>query len=175
MSSNKSDQLDCNAQVPHASPLGFGVSSARWFTAGRWLSLCTILCITIFLLTACDPGETIPPTEIPITILAPSPTVRPIVPTVPDQDTSNVNVSAFTPAAGVVSQGNPSVTITPSPVATEVVIPLSFVTNDGLAIAADFYGAPTRPAPTVLLLHMNDSNKESWPLQHSSRRRVITC
>ncbi len=40
--------------------------------------------------------------------------------------------------------------------------PVSFRTEDGVAIAGSFYEASRRPAPAVVLLHMQTRSREDW-------------
>lgn len=41
---------------------------------------------------------------------------------------------------------------------TEATIPMSISTSDGVLLSAQYYGAPVRPAPVVLLVHGEDAN-----------------
>src|SRR5215831_15879411 len=114
--------------------------------------------LTLLVVAGCDDTS---PTPTPTIIVMPaSPTVAPVMPTVVSQDTSNVGVSNFTPGAVPVSTGD--LTITPTPAPTQAAIAMTFPLADGLVVAGTFYGAPSHPAPTALLLHMLGSNKESW-------------
>jgi dienelactone hydrolase len=129
------------------------------------VSLLRAIAIAVMLsLTACDvPPDPLAtqPFDPSITIIPPSPTVAPFAPTPENSDSSNLGVEGFTPAAPPVS-GNENATITPTPAATQSSIPMSFVTTDGTMIAGTFYGAPAKPAPTVLLLPMFGAGRQSW-------------
>ncbi len=116
--------------------------------------------------TACDipPDATTAPTDVPITSIPPSVTVAPIMPTAYNPESGNVDAQSFTPRAPDVSDATLGITVTPTPGPTEANIPVQFPIGDGLVIAGTYYGAPSRPAPTVLLLHMEGSTKEVWRL-----------
>ncbi len=118
----------------------------------------------LVLLAACDvPPEETPIPDTPTLVIIPaSRTVAPVPPTVVTLVGGNVGDRNFTPGAGEVSAADPAVTITPTPAPTQAAIPMQFATDDGLVIAATFYAARNRPAPTVLLLHVYGGNKESW-------------
>ena len=119
----------------------------------------------ILFVAACDTASlaTETPTDVPLTIIAPSATVAPIPPTVPTSEAGNVaDGNKFTPGALPVSGGNSNATITPTPAPTQPAIPMTIIGADGLAIAGTFYIAPQRPAPAVLLLHMQNGGKEAW-------------
>jgi pimeloyl-ACP methyl ester carboxylesterase len=125
--------------------------------------LIAILLLALFLV-GCDTETPIPPTPT-FLVLAASQTVAPAAPTVPPTSESvNVGERDFTPGAPAVSIDNPAVTVTPTPAPTQPSFPMQFVADDGLSIAGIYYAAPTRPAPTVLLLHMAGSNKGAWGL-----------
>src|SRR4051812_45560865 len=112
----------------------------------------------ILLVAACDTSSlsTETPTDVPLTIIAPSKTTAPIPPTVPTSEAGNVaDGNKFTPGALPVS-GNFNATITPTPAPTQAAIPMTIIGADGLAIAGTYYIAPQRPAPAVLLLHMQN-------------------
>lgn len=116
-----------------------------------------LITLAALMLTACDVDVLSTP--------VPTPTATPIIaimPTVNNPDIGNINADQFTPGAVPVSTGNPGVTITPSPLPTEVSFPMQFTASDGLVIAATYYGAAKRPAPGVLLLHMLGGRKEDW-------------
>jgi pimeloyl-ACP methyl ester carboxylesterase len=124
-----------------------------------------IVLALILTLAACDipPEDTPEPPSTPtLVIIAASRTVVPVPPTVVTLVGGNIGDDKFTPGAGQLSPSNPEVTITPTPAATEVALPLQFSTDDGLVIAGTLFAASRRPAPTVLLLHALGSNKESW-------------
>jgi pimeloyl-ACP methyl ester carboxylesterase len=131
----------------------------------RYGALCGALIVAL-LLGACDPElmfTPVPPTET-IFILPPSPTIDPRPPTLPDSEADDrlaTQVAAFLPRVPTLLP-NTGVTVTPLPPPTEVFIGLQFVMPDGALLESLLYSAPRRPAPTVLLLHDTDGNKEIW-------------
>ncbi len=83
--------------------------------------------------------------------LAPSPTVLPMMPTEPpDAFIGRSNPTA----AALAAEGQPSVEPPDlfAPLPTEQRIPLTVFTGDGVRLHAEFYGAPQRPAPALLLV-----------------------
>ncbi|MDW8299914.1 MAG: alpha/beta fold hydrolase [Anaerolineae bacterium] len=133
--------------------------------ARRLAALCFAL-IVLLLLSACDPElmfTPIPPTDT-IFILPASPTVDPRLPTLPESEADDrlaTQVAAFQPRVPTLMP-NMAVTVTPLPPPTEVFISLQFVMPDGTLLESLLFGAPRRPAPTVILLHDSDGTKESW-------------
>ncbi len=134
------------------------------FGLGLVVIRCALVLVVVVVAAGCDvPPEDTPAPSTPTLVIIPaSATVAPVPPTVVTLTGANIGDQNFTPGAGELSQANPEVTITPTPAATEVTVPLQFSTDDGLVIAATFYAASHRPAPTVLLLPMLGSNKEAW-------------
>jgi pimeloyl-ACP methyl ester carboxylesterase len=135
------------------------------FWRGRSVT-CPVILVVIALALAiggCDvPSETdVPPTET-LVIIAASRTVAPVPPTIVTLQGANIGDENFTPGAPLVNDANPAVTLTPTPAPTMAAIPLQFTADDGLIIAGTFVVAPTKPSPTVLLLHMPGGNRESW-------------
>ncbi|MCC7207019.1 MAG: alpha/beta hydrolase [Anaerolineae bacterium] len=120
-------------------------------------------------LAGCDGLSLAPPTE----TLAPLPTPEPFrVPTLDASEPTRLPgarieemistaVAQFTPAAPPVV-GELRLTVTPTPVPTLAALPMRFIMQDGLRVEGIFYGAPVRPAPTVLLLHMEGGSKTDW-------------
>jgi pimeloyl-ACP methyl ester carboxylesterase len=70
-------------------------------------------------------------------------------------------VAQFSPAAPPVV-GEMRSTVTPTPVPTLAALPMRFIVEDGLRVEGTYYGAPVRPAATVLLLHMEGGSKADW-------------
>jgi pimeloyl-ACP methyl ester carboxylesterase len=92
--------------------------------------------------------------------LAPSPTVLPIISPQP----SDVFVGRSDPtAAALAAEGHPS--LDPSEVLnpTQASIPITVIAADGTILYADYYGAPIRPAPAILVLPGEESDLS--PLQ----------
>lgn len=126
------------------------------------------LCTALFLLiTAACTDQTVTPTP---TVnwptakasLAPSPTINVVMPTGDGQGATVIGSSNPTQAA-LAAEGQPEQdlpTITPLP--TEPHLPMSISTSDGLVLQATYYGAPTRPAPGVLMLHMIGRDRSTW-------------
>src|SRR5260221_9038846 len=103
-------------------------------------SLCRLILasVVILLVAACDTSSlaTETPTDVPLTIIAPSATVAPIPPTVPTSEAGNVaDGNKFTPGALPGSAGNSNATITPTPAPTQAALPIAMIGADGLAIA----------------------------------------
>lgn len=110
----------------------------------------------------CDTVEPTPTPTQTAYILPASPVVLPAVPT--DNaavDNLDNNTGGYTPGAMPTVAGADA-TITPTPQPTQVTLEMEFTAPDGLLIAATYYAAVRRPAPTVILLHMVGSNKEAW-------------
>jgi acetyl esterase/lipase len=103
------------------------------------------------------------PTATPTLVIIPaSPTTNPVAPTAANDDSAlATQVAAFTPAAPPVV-GEQRSTVTPTPAPTQSSIPMQFVMSDGLTIIGTYWGAASRPAPAVLLLHMLGGRKEDW-------------
>jgi pimeloyl-ACP methyl ester carboxylesterase len=122
--------------------------------------------VTLLAVVGCDTDVPPEPTLTPTLVIVPaSPTVAPVAPSIPTTEGGNVNQLDFTPRAPELSSGNPGelpVTVTPTPAPTESTLPVQFAAPDGLVIASTLYPAPSRPAPTVLLLHMAGSNRSAW-------------
>jgi esterase/lipase len=125
----------------------------------------TVLAV-LLAVVGCDTDLPPEPTLTPTLVIVPaSPTVAPVVPSIPTTEGGNVNQLDFTPRAPELSGGNPGglpTTVTPTPAPTESTLPVQFAAPDGLVIASTLYPAPSRPAPTVLLLHMAGSNRTAW-------------
>ncbi len=103
-------------------------------------------------LVACGPNTaepTVPPADAPIR--AASPTVLPFLPTDP---ADNFVGRSDPTAAALAAEGQPSVEPTDlfQPFPTEDSIPLTIRTADGVRLTAEFYSAPQRPAPAVVLM-----------------------
>ncbi|MBN1201042.1 MAG: alpha/beta fold hydrolase [Anaerolineae bacterium] len=101
-----------------------------------------------------------PPTPAPI--LAPSPTINPVLPEGDGEAGASVGASNPT-QAGLAAEGQPEQeppTITPVP--TEARLPMAISASDGLILQATYYGVAVRPAPGVLMLHMLGSDRSSW-------------
>lgn len=133
----------------------------------RRLTLFCVALIGALALGACDPElmlTPVPPTET-IFILPASPTVDPRLPTLPEGEPADdrlaTQVAAFQPRVPTLAP-NTDFTVTPVPPPTEVFISLQFAMPDGALLEGLLFGAPRRPAPTVLLLHDADSTKEAW-------------
>jgi pimeloyl-ACP methyl ester carboxylesterase len=122
--------------------------------------------LLIIVISGCDiPGDTpAAPSQTPYTGVPPSQTISPIMPTAFNPESGNVDAQGFTPRAPDVSDSTLSLTVTPTPAPTEANIPVQFPMGDGLIITGRYYGAPSKPAPTVLLLHGFNSGKEAWRL-----------
>jgi pimeloyl-ACP methyl ester carboxylesterase len=132
----------------------------------RRLVLATSALISLLFLGACDPElmfTPVPPTETPV-ILPASPTVDPVLPTLPEgfeaEDPLATRVAGFQPRVLTLAP-NTSFTATPLPPPTETFIRLQFTMLDGVSLESLLFGAPRRPAPTVLLLHDADATKEA--------------
>ncbi|MFQ3535630.1 MAG: hypothetical protein SNJ58_07115 [Aggregatilineales bacterium] len=131
----------------------------------RWVALSGTL-VACLLLAACDPElmfTPVPPTQT-FFILPPSPTIDPRPPTLPDSEADDrmaTQVAAFQPRVPTILPDR-GVTVTPLPPPTEVFIRLQFAMPDGVLLESLLFGAPRRPAPTVLLLHDSDGAKEEW-------------
>jgi dienelactone hydrolase len=124
--------------------------------------------IVVVLLAGCGTDQPeAEPTEIPLPVLAASPTVDPISPaqedsSIRDPGLGAVGVSNPTEAA-LAAEGEPEVagaTRTPQP--TEARLPVLISTSDGLVLRGDFYPSALRPAPGVLLLHQRGADRSSW-------------
>ena len=121
--------------------------------------------LLLLLAAACDlPPET--PTRPPTAtfrLVPPSPTVAPLLPTLPDlEDVGGPESTAalgFTPAAPPVVGG---ATVTPRPVATAPAIPMGFPLPDGSSLDGLFASADRPNAPAALLLHDSGGGKEDW-------------
>jgi pimeloyl-ACP methyl ester carboxylesterase len=137
------------------------MKSSNWL---RFPLLMAILWLAS-VLVGCDSDVSALATLTPtVQSIPPSATVAPVAPTANNLDSSNVGVDAFTRAAPPVVGGSNGGTVTPTPAPTEASLAMSFITADGLSITGTYYAGPTRPAPVILLLHMNGSNKEAWRL-----------
>ncbi len=65
--------------------------------------------------------------------------------------------------AALAAEGQPTrdaPTLTPPP--TQATLPMLFSGADGLVLRGTLYGAPVRPAPAVLLLHMEGGSRADW-------------
>lgn len=130
------------------------------------LAGCMVALLAILALAGCDTsgGETPTPTveRTLLPTVAASATVAPFLPT--DDSLSGVVIGASNPTlAGLAAEGEPSVpapTITPLP--TQQEIDMAIFAEDGLALQASYYSAPARPAPAVLLLHMEGEDRRVW-------------
>ncbi|MBN2303497.1 MAG: alpha/beta fold hydrolase [Anaerolineae bacterium] len=129
-----------------------------------------LLLIVAALLAGCDNAGTSPaPTATFVwpTALPASPTVNPVAPAVENHDIRDpglgeAGVSDPTKAA-LAAEGEPDQplpTVTPLP--TDATLPLVISAGDGLVLQATLYGAAVRPAPGVLLLHMESRDRTSW-------------
>ncbi|MCC7451457.1 MAG: alpha/beta fold hydrolase [Anaerolineae bacterium] len=128
------------------------------------IRIAVVIALIGITLTACDipaEPETIPVTP-SITVIPPSPTTAPLIPTAYNPTGGNVSEQDFTPAAPALSTDNPEITVTPTSAPTEAAILMQFPAGDGVTLVGTYYGAPVRPASTVLLLHDMGSNKEAW-------------
>ena len=117
---------------------------------------------SLFVMTGCDPLEATPTPTATGFILPASPVVVPVLPT-DDTQSDNIdnNSGGYTPAAVPTVAGGEA-TITPTPQPTQASLDMQFTAPDGLLIAAQYYSAAQRPAPTAILLHMVGSSKEAW-------------
>jgi pimeloyl-ACP methyl ester carboxylesterase len=125
------------------------------------------LLAVIGLLAACSPQNATPtPTSNGPTPRLASPTVNPVPPVEEGDEihdpglqsgVSNPTQAAL-PAEGQPNQDLP--TITPFPTAAWLPMPVS--APDGLILQATFYAAPVQPAPGILLLPMEDSDRSAW-------------
>jgi acetyl esterase/lipase len=122
------------------------------------LGMALVGCDTLFATVTPSPTET--PTMV---IIPASPTTNPVAPTVASGDdaTLGTRVAEFTPAAPPLVGAQQS-TVTPTPAPTQSNIPMQFVMSDRLTIIGTYWGAASRPAPAVLLLHMLGGRKEDW-------------
>jgi pimeloyl-ACP methyl ester carboxylesterase len=114
---------------------------------------------------ACNTANTAEPTPIltpPRPTVAASATVDPRLPS--GDGSGGMAIGASNPTlAGLAAEGQPSLEApTPTPAATAAWLPMSILTADGLAMQAIYYSAPIRPAPGVLLLHMEGGDRTVW-------------
>jgi dienelactone hydrolase len=122
----------------------------------------------VLIVTACGQVPPLPTaTPAPPTPLPASPTVNPVMPlaegqqirAVPLGDAGSTNpTQAALPAEGEPAQAQP--TVTPQP--TQAELPMLISASDGLVLRGTYYGAPARPAPGVLMLHQQGSDRSSW-------------
>lgn len=133
----------------------------------RRLCRCLLIGCLGALLAGCDTlfaTVTPMPTETPTLVIIPaSPTTNPEVPTAASSsdEVLGTQVAVFTPAQPPVV-GDQASTVTPTPAPTQSSIPMQFVMSDGLVIIGTYWGAASRPAPAVLLLHDLGGRKEDW-------------
>ena len=135
---------------------------------GAWLALAVIAAL---LAAACDDAASEPTPDAPAGViaspLAASPTVNPVAPLpegheIREPGLGSAGVSNPT-LAGLAAEGQPDEdlpTVTPRP--TQPTLPLIISGADGLVLQATLYGAPVRPAPGVLLLHMAGGARGDW-------------
>ena len=118
-----------------------------------------LLLLVIVFLTGCDsllPPEPTATAEIDNSpTLAPSPTFLPIAAGENSEDFVGRNNPT---AAALAAEGQPSQEPTILALPTESTIPLTVYTSDSVLLNAVYYGAPTQPAPVVLLLHGEDGS-----------------
>jgi len=125
-----------------------------------------------WLIAACDGNAAAPtmtsnwPTSAPS--LAASVTVNPLPPIAEGEDihgsesqsgVTNPTMAAL-PAEGQLDED--LATFTPRP--TEASLPMQITTSDGLVLRGTLYSAPVRPAPGILMLHMENRDRSSWDL-----------
>ena len=124
-------------------------------------------------LTACgglaqqaEPTRLYFPTQAPpVVILEPS-----TVPLAPIEEGAEIHGAGLgTPGvnnptqAALAAEGQPTLdapTLTPPP--TQPTLPMLFSVTDGLVLRGTLYSAPQRPAPAVLLLHMEGRDRNAW-------------
>lgn len=107
----------------------------------------------------------------------PSATVLPFIPT--DVPNSSIGRSEPTSAA-LVGEGdadeNPELTLV---IPTSQYVPLNIVSAQGRTLSMGFYGAPQRPAPSILLLHDTQQDGDVWvnvaPQLQSAGYNVFTA
>jgi|GEM_PF-4523991 len=112
----------------------------RWF---GWIA-CVIL------LLGCEAQTDAPPTFERAPSLAPSATVLPIIS--PEPSDSFTGRSDPTSAA-LAAEGEPDQAVTVAAQATDTFIPLTIFATDGTRLYADYFGAPSPPAITILFIH----------------------
>lgn len=126
----------------------------------------------VLVLAACDqdvpaptPTQNWPTADFPA--LAASATVNPVPPVLEGNEIHNVpqaeGVSNPTLAA-LAAEGQPASgdapTLTPAP--TQASLPMLISAADGRVLQATFFVAAQRPAPGILLIHMEGQNRHSW-------------
>ncbi len=143
--------------------------SGGWRKAPRWLAL---LALSVALAACGGLEQRDEPTRVyypsqppPVVILEPS-----TVPLAPIEEGPEIHGSGLgTPGvnnptqAALAAEGQPTLdapTLTPPP--TQATLPMLFSAADGLVLRGTLYGAPVRPAPAVLLLHMEGRDRTSW-------------
>ncbi len=94
--------------------------------------------------------------------LEPSATFWPYVPT--ESDDASIGRSDPTSAA-LAGEGEPSLEPEDEPIfPTMAAFPLQFFARDNFLLRVMFYGAETKPAPSVLLLHDTGEDGDAWLL-----------
>jgi len=130
------------------------------------LAVCVFFALCV---AACETLPTPTPNATPLPSLAPSATVLPII---PDEDASAFLGRSDPTAAALAAEGEPSQEAPPPLLPTESVIPLMVMLPNGETRQADFYGAPQRPAPAVLLVG-NGLESLGIPLQAAGFHAVF--
>lgn len=112
------------------------------------------------LLAACVQAPTSTPTIVRAPSLRPSPTFLPFLPT--DIPGSSIGFSNPT-SAGLIAEGEPSQSPGTFPAApTLAVFPMQFLALDETLLQVQFFGAPVKPAPSVILLHDQGQTSSVW-------------
>lgn len=107
------------------------------------------------------PTPTASPTPRPFAIPTADAALPTRLPAAQIEDMLATAFAGFTPSAPEVV-GELRATVTHTPMPTEARIPMQFFVSDGLRVLGSFYGAPTRPAPVVLLIHGDGGSREDW-------------
>lgn len=121
------------------------------------------LLLVALILTACTERQI--PTPTPQInrepSLQPSATVLPFIST----DSPDISIGRSEPtSAALAAEGQPSQEAPIPPEPTQGVIPLQFILDDGGVSQVLFYGAPTKPAPYLILLHDEGQTSTDWEI-----------
>lgn len=128
----------------------------------RWqVNLKFVWPMLVVMLVACVPSIATPTPSGPATLAA-SPTVLPFLPT--NDEAASIGRSNPTSAAIVAEDDAIETSLfTPTALApTAQFVPLQIFAADGTLLPVIFFGAPTRPAPMILLLSDSGEDSDVW-------------